>query len=284
MLLVIDVGNTESVIGLYAVSSAEQQRLPSTDPATLGIGQETEPLRGLRYHWRLASVSDRTPDEHAMLLTQLLDLEGLDIGPTVTGIAVCSSVPAVTASLRQMAARWFSSLPCVILGPGVRTGMAIMYNDPKEVGADRIANAVGAYDLYGGPCVVVDLGTATTFEAVSAEGAYLGGAIAPGVGISLEALFSHAALLRRVDLVEPPNVIGRSTMESIQSGVLYGYAAQVDGLCHRILKELGPATVVATGGLAELIAPHASTVDHVEPWLTLEGLRLVYRRNVGDLA
>ena len=236
--------------------------------------------RGLTHHWRLSTVPTRTPDEYAVLLTQLLDLEGLDIAATVNGIAVSSSVPAVTGELRQMASRWLGGVPCVVLGPGVKSGMPILYDNPKEVGADRVANAVGAYDLYGGPCVVVDLGTATTFDAISADGEYLGGAITPGVAISLEALFQHAAALRRVELVAPRDVIGRSTVESIQSGALYGFAAQVDGLCRRFIDELGPSTVVATGGLSEMIAPHAELIDHVEPWLTLHGLRIVYERNV----
>jgi type III pantothenate kinase len=281
MLLTIDVGNTETVIGLYALEGEDIDE-GSADLGGVGIGLENKPMRGLRYHWRLSSVPDRTPDEHAMLLTQLLDLEGLDIGSAVSGIAICSSVPAMTAGLRQMAIRWFKSLPCVVLGPGVKSGMPILYDDPKEVGPDRVANAIGVFHLYGGPSLVVDMGTATTFEAISAAGEYLGGAITPGVAISMEALFQQAAALRRVELVEPRNVIGRSTAESIQSGVIYGFAAQVDGLCRRIKDELGSeATVVATGGLAELIAPHTETVDHVEPWLTLEGLRIVYERNVG---
>ena len=166
-----------------------------------------------------------------------------------------------------------------MLGPGVKSGMPILYDNPKEVGPDRIADAVAAYDLYGGPTVIVDMGTATTFEAVSAKGEYLGGAIAPGVAISMEALYSHAAALRSVELVEPRSVIGRSTAESIQSGILYGFAAQVDGMCQRIEDELGEATVVATGGLSVLIAPFSKAIDHVEPWLTLHGLRMVYERN-----
>jgi type III pantothenate kinase len=281
MLLAIDVGNTESVIGLYA-SEGEDLDDASADAGGVGIGLENHPLRGLRYHWRLSSVPDRTPDEHAMLLTQLLDLEGLDISSAVSGIAISSSVPAMTAALRQMAIRWFSKIPCIIVGPGVRSGMPILYDDPKEVGADRVANAIGAFHLYGGPTVVVDMGTATTFDAISAAGEYLGGAITPGVAISIEALFQHAAALKRVELVEPRGVIGRSTAESIQSGALYGFAAQVDGLCRRFKDELGAqTTIVATGGLAELISPHTEVVDHVEPWLTLEGLRIVYERNVG---
>jgi type III pantothenate kinase len=281
MLLAIDVGNTESVVGLYALGGEDVEEVSGSESG-FGIGVDNDPLRGLRYHWRLSSIPDRTPDEHAMLLTQLLDLEGLDITTAVTGIAICSSVPSMTTGLRQMANRWFAKLPCVVVGPGVKSGMPILYDDPREVGPDRIANAIGVFHLYGGPSLVVDMGTATTFEAISAAGEYLGGAIAPGVSISLEALFKQAAALRRVELVEPRNVIGRSTAESIQSGVLYGFAAQVDGLSRRIKGELGAdATVIATGGLAELIAPYTETIDHVEPWLTLEGLRLVYERNVG---
>ncbi len=285
MLLAMDVGNTETVIGLYALDARDDAALGADDGSVgFGIGTEGDPekRRGLTHHWRLSTVPSRTPDEHAVLLTQLLDLEGLDIGASVTGIAVSSSVPRVTTELRQMASRWFGAVPCVVLGPGVKSGMPILYDNPKEVGADRIANAVGAFDLYGGPAIVVDLGTATTFDAVSAKGEYLGGAIAPGVAISLEALFEHAAALRRVEMVEPRSVIGRSTAEAVESGVLYGFGAQVDGLCERFMEELGPSAVVATGGLSELIAPHARSVQHVEPWLTLHGLRIVYGRNVRE--
>jgi type III pantothenate kinase len=281
VLLAIDVGNTETLVGLYALTSAEGESLPGGDVG-FGIGLEDEPSLGLTHHWRLSTVPTRTPDEYAVLLTQLLDLEGLDIGSTVTGLAISSSVPVVTGELRQMARRWFVERPCVVLGPGVRSGMPILYDNPKDVGADRVANAVGAFDLYGGPCIVVDLGTATTFDAISAAGEYLGGAITPGVAISLEALFQHAAALRRVELVAPRDVIGRSTVESIQSGAIYGFAAQVDGLSRRLVDELGPATVVATGGLCQVIAPHTTVIDHVEPWLTLHGLRIVFERNVED--
>jgi len=280
VLLAIDVGNTETVIGLFALRPEERDSLPSADIG-FGIGAEHQHGRDLTHHWRLSTVPSRTPDEYAVLLTQILDLEGLDIATTVDGLAISSSVPSVTAELRQTAARWFGGVPCVVLGPGTRSGMPVLYDNPKDVGADRIANAIGAFDLYGGPCVVVDLGTATTFDAISGAGEYLGGAIAPGVAISMEALFQHAAALRRVELVEPRSAIGRSTAESIQSGALYGFAAQVDGMCRRIVAELGAATVVATGGLSDLVAPYAGTIDHVEPWLTLHGLRLVYERNVG---
>jgi type III pantothenate kinase len=274
VLLAIDVGNTETVVGLFSIG--EDDAPPPGSRSAPPIPPEPA---GLSHHWRLSTVDDRTPDEHALLLSQLLDLDEMDVTEVVTGIAVTSSVPRVTTALRDMADRWFD-VPCVVLEPGVKSGMPILYDNPKEVGADRIANAIGAYDLYGGPCIVVDLGTATTFDAISSEGEYLGGAIAPGIAISMDALFHHAAALRRVELVEPRSVIGKSTIESIQSGTLYGYAAQVDGMCRRIMDELGRCTVVATGGLSEVIAPLSEYVDQREPWLTLHGLRLVYERNV----
>ena len=277
MLLAIDVGNTETVIGLFGT--------PEPDgPDAMGFARAHDE-RGLAFHWRLSTGPDRTPDEHAMVLTQLLDLEGLDLRTAVSAIAVCSSVPSVSTQLRRMANRWFADLPVTVLGPGTKSGMAILYDNPREVGADRVANAVGAFDLYPGASIVVDLGTATTFDVISERGEYLGGAIAPGVAISLEALFTHAAALRSVELVRPRSVIGRSTVESIQSGVLYGFAAQVDGVVARITEELGDATVIATGGLAGLIAPHTRAIEHVEPWLTLHGLRIVHERNhSGDAA
>jgi len=178
-----------------------------------------------------------------------------------------------------MTEKWFR-VKTVIVEPGIRTGMPILYESPKEVGADRIADAVAAFDLYGGPTIVVDFGTATTVEAVSEKGEYLGGAIMPGIEISLDALFGRAAALRRVELVEPRNVIGRNTVEAIQSGAVYGFAAQVDGICARFEEVLGESTVVATGGLAGLIAPLTESIDHHEPWLTLTGLRIIYLRNV----
>jgi type III pantothenate kinase len=283
VLLAIDVGNTETVVGLFDMGFLDKGSLGA--PKT-GVGRSGVPvpevrseLAGLTHHWRLSTVAERTADEHALLLFQLLDLVDLDLAKLVTGMAVTSSVPRVTATLREMANRWFAA-PCVVLEPGIRSGMPILFDNPKEVGPDRIANAVGAYDLYGGPCIVVDLGTATTYDAVSATGEFLGGAIAPGVHISMDALFHHAAALRRVELVEPRNVIGKSTVEALQSGALYGFAEQVDGMCRRFMNELGPCTVVATGGLSEVIAPYSTCIDHREPWLTLHGLRLVYQRNV----
>jgi type III pantothenate kinase len=182
-----------------------------------------------------------------------------------------------------MTARYFGFSP-VVLGPGVKTGMAILYDDPKEVGADRIANAVAAFSRHGGPTVVVDFGTATTIEAISARGEYLGGAIMPGVEISMDALFERAAGLRRVEIVEPPlHVIGKTTVQSVQSGVVFGYTAMVDGLVARFEQEMeGVSTVVSTGGLGGLLAPISSRIEHHEPWLTLHGLRLVHQKNVGS--
>ncbi len=271
MLLAMDVGNTETVIGLFGPAAPDA-------PDAMGFARASGE-RGLAFHWRISTVAERTPDEHAMVLTQLLDLEGLDLRTSVSAIAISSSAPAVTSQLRRMAKRWFSDLDLTVIGPGTKSGMPILYDNPREVGADRIADAVGAYDLYPGASIVVDMGTATVFDVVSAKGEYLGGAIAPGVAISLEALYLQASALRSVELVRPRSVIGRSTVESIQSGVLYGFAAQVDGVVERILDELGEATVIATGGLAGLIAPHTKHVQHVEPWLTLHGLRIVHERN-----
>ena len=271
MLLAMDVGNTETVIGLFG------RPVPDA-PDAMGFARASGE-HGLLFHWRISTVTERTPDEHAMVLTQLLDLEGIDLRTEITAIAISSSAPTVTTQLRRMANRWFSTLDLTVIGPGTKSGMPILYDNPREVGADRIADAVGAYDLYPGASIVVDMGTATVFDVVSAKGEYLGGAIAPGVAISLEALYSHASALRSVELVRPRSVIGRSTVESIQAGVLYGFAAQVDGVVERILEELGEATVIATGGLAGLIAPHTKYVQHVEPWLTLHGLRIVHERN-----
>jgi type III pantothenate kinase len=263
VLLAIDVGNTQTVIGMFAPVGGPGQGPPE-----------------LLHHWRVSSREERTADEMALLVAELLDLQGFDIDRTVTGIAVASVVPRTTAALREMTEKWFP-VPTVIVEPGIKSGMPILYDNPKEVGADRIADAVAAYELYGGPTIVVDFGTATTFEALSAQGEYLGGAIIPGIEISLDALFGRAAALRRVELIEPRNVIGKNTVESMQSGAVYGFAAQVDGLCARFEQELGPATVVATGGLAGLIAPLTESIDHHEPWLTLYGLRIIYERNIG---
>jgi type III pantothenate kinase len=263
MLLTIDAGNTQTVFGLYE--------------RTLHTGHRAG--QGLVDHWRLSTDASRTHDEYAVLLRNFLDTIGYDMDTEVTGVAICSGVPRVLANLRQMVDRYFEFEP-VVIEPGVKTGMPILYDNPKEVGADRIANAVGAFDLYGGPTVVVDFGTGTNFDVISKHGEFLGGAIAPGIEISLDALFGRAAALRAVELVEPRNVIGKSTVESIQSGAVYGFVGLVDGMVERFRKELDECTVVATGGLAHLLAPVSATIQHTEPFLTLYGLRLVHEKNV----
>lgn len=253
MLLAVDVGNTETVLGVF---------------------RDDE----LAWHWRLSTVPDRTADELAMLFGALLEHQGLSFDRNVTGVVISSVVPSATQALREMVREYFR-FPPVVVEPGVRTGLAVVTDNPKEVGADRVVNGLAAFTKFGGPCIVVDFGTATTFDAVSAEGEYLGGAIAPGIHVSAEALYRQTARLPRVELVSPRGVIGRNTVESIQSGVVFGYAAMVDGMVERIAKELGSPTVVATGGLASIVLPECKAIDHHEPWLTLEGLRLVFERN-----
>jgi type III pantothenate kinase len=257
VLLALDAGNTETVVGLFE-----------------GPGGSPE----LVDHWRLSSDPERTSDQLGLLVKELVALHGLRLSGDVTGMAVCSGVPRVTAALRQMAGRYLGVSP-VVIEPGTRTGVPVLYENPREVGADRIANAVGALDRFQPPLVVVDFGTATTLDAISARGEYLGGVIVPGVEVALDALYERAALLRRVELVEPRHVIGRSTEQAIQSGSLYGTAALVDGMVAHMEQELGPATVVATGGLARVVAPFTQRVQHLEPELTLHGLRVVFERN-----
>jgi len=254
MLLAIDVGNTGTVLGVFH-------------------GPE------LTWHWRMATRKERTADELALLFGGFLEQQGLSFSRQITGVAIASVVPDQTHELREMVSRYFGFDP-VVVEPGTKTGIAILTDNPREVGADRIVNALAAFHKYGGPCLVVDFGTATTYDAVSERGEYLGGSIAPGVGISAAALFTATARLPRVELAEPPSIIGKNTVESIQSGVLYGTAAEVDGMVERMQKELGGhATVIATGGLAGVVAPLCETIDEEEPWLTLEGLRLVYEKN-----
>ena len=260
MLVAIDVGNTQTVVGLFE---------PGNGPAESGTQ--------LLHHWRVSTVAHRTADELALQLVQLLELEGLD-SKVVSGVAIASVVPRLRTSLRDMASRWFNA-ETVVVEPGVKSGMPILYDNPHEVGADRIADAVAAYERYGGPTIVLDFGTATTFEVVSEKGEYLGGAIVPGIEISLEALSARAALLPRVELVEPRTVLGKNTVESLQAGVIYGFAGQVDGLCRRMQDEVGDCRVVATGGLSAFIGPYCQTVTDLDPWLTLDGLRIIYGRN-----
>jgi type III pantothenate kinase len=252
MLIAVDAGNTHTVVGLFAGDV-------------------------LVDHWRIATNADRTSDEHALLVSQFLAQHGFGFDD-VTGVVVSSTVPRLTPVLRTLAERYLRVTP-VVLEPGTRSGMPILYENPRQVGPDRIANAVAAWDRYRGPTIMVDFGTATTVDAISAKGEYLGGAILPGVEISLDALFARAAALSWVELVKPRRVIGKTTAESVQSGVLYGFTAAVDGQVTRFLAELGPATVVSTGGLAELITPLCETIQHHEPWLTLRGLRLIHAMN-----
>jgi type III pantothenate kinase len=253
VLLAIDIGNTETVLGVFQGDRLE-------------------------WHWRLHTSIERTADELALVFGGFLAQRDLSFSRQVTGVAVSSVVPDQTQALREMVRRYFHFQP-VVVEPGVRTGIRILYDNPKEVGADRIANAVGAYEKYGGPAIVVDFGTATTFDVISAEGEYMGGVIAPGVKISAEALFAAAARLPRVEIVPPRSVIGRNTVESVQAGLVLGTAAMVDGMVERIAKELGECAVIATGGLAEPVIGECVSVDHHEPWLTLEGLRHIYERN-----
>jgi type III pantothenate kinase len=252
MLLAIDVGNTQTVLGLY-------------------YGET------LRDHWRVATESHRSGDEIGALFEALVpNLDDVD------GVCLSSSVPALVRSYEDFVAR-FTSAKLLVLGPGVRTGLPVRYDDPREVGPDRIANAVAAKTRYGAPAIVVDFGTSTNFDVVSVEGEYIGGVLAPGVEISMDALFQRAARLFRIEFVAPPTVIGKTTGASLQSGLVYGFAGQVDEIVTRIRGELGTeAQVIATGGLADLIAPHARTIELVDPWLTLEGLRLVWELNAAS--
>ena len=255
MLLTIDVGNTQTVLGLF----------------------EGE---GIVEHWRLATEPRRSADELGLLVTGLLSASGND--DTIDGIACCSTVPSALREMRAMCERWFGSVPLVVVEPGIRTGVPVLYDNPKEVGADRIVNTLAAFTLHGGPAVVVDFGTSTNFDVVSATGEFLGGVLAPGIEISVDALASRAAQLMKVQLVRPRSVIGKNTVESLQSGIIYGFAAQVDGITDRIIAELGtPATVIATGGLAGVVLDECQRIDVHEPWLTLIGLRLMFERNTG---
>ena len=269
VLLTIDIGNTQTVIGLFGDDPDEPT--PKTSRCE----------EGLLDHWRIATNAERTSDEHALMVQEFLGFHGFSFDDDIDGIAISSVVPRATAAFRDMTERYFGFRP-VVIEPGVKTGMPVLTDNPREVGADRIANAVGAIDVYGGPVIVIDFGTATTYDAISANGELLGCAIAPGVDISLDALYQRADALRRVELSEPRNVIGRNTVDALQSGAVYGFAGQVDGICARMIDEVGPCAVVATGGLASVISPYTASIGHLEPWLTLHGLRLIFERNAGS--
>lgn len=253
MLLAIDIGNTNTELGVF--DGAE-----------------------LAHAWRIKTDARDTADELALTYRGLLD------GHQVTGVAACSTVPAIQRELREMLARYYPDLPTVLVEPGIRTGIKLLVDNPREVGSDRICNTIAAHDIAAGPAIVVDFGTSTNFDAVDADGAYVGGALAPGVEISLSALAARAAQLYKVELVEPRSPIGKTTVEQLQSGILYGFAGQVDGLVRRLSAVLLPedpsaVAVIATGGLAGLIVGHSATVTRHEPDLTLLGLRLIFERN-----
>ena len=253
MLLAINVGNTETKLGVFAD-------------------------RELSFSRRLATHPTRTADELALLLGGFLEQEGMSFSRHVSGVAISSVVPATTQALRDMTERYFHFEP-VVVGPGVKTGMAVLTDNPREVGADRIVNAVAAFERYGGPSIVVDFGTATTYDVVSEKGEFVGGVIAPGLDVSAVGLSRVADRLPQVEIAAPRSVIGKNTVEAIQSGLVFGTAAEVDGIVERIQKDIGPTTVIATGGLAPVVMPHCNSIDHHDQWLTLEGLRIIFDRN-----
>ncbi len=258
MLLVLNVNNTNTVIALYSMTAGR-----------------TGPLRRT---WRISTKQTQTADEYGILVRSLLETENVPIAE-IAGVVIASVVPPIDWILRQFCERYLQHKP-VFIEPGVKTGLPILTDNPGEVGADRVANCVGAYQQYGGPCIVVDFGTATNFDVVSARGEFLGGAISPGLNVSAEALFARAARLPRIEIKRPAKVIGTNTVDNLQIGLYYGHVALVDGILERMIAELGAATkCVATGGLAHLIAGDSRYISEVNETLTLDGLRLIYERD-----